>query len=112
MNILTFVPVITSGAAWSGAGGQLRLGGCCHEAPALSVTSWESSAGAIRVPGTGRPATRPAETERRGEREEDTLEEPRSISVAILGHTRDRPHPDLLNNSLKNYHYLYTDYFI
>ena len=60
MNILTFVPVITSGAAWSGAGGQLRLGGCCHEAPALSVTSWESSAGAIRVPGTGRPATRPA----------------------------------------------------
>ena len=90
MNILTFVPVITSGAAWSGAGGQLRLGGCCHEAPALSVTS-----GGRGHPGAGDWAdtTRP-ETEGRGGHLGGAQDH---LCVIIRGHTRDRPHPDPLN---------------
>ena len=95
MNILTFVRVITSGAAWSGAGGQLRPGGCCHEAPALSVTSWgrgHPSTG--DWPGQSRAGDR--ETRREGE---DTLEEPRGVPVSS---SRDRHHPDLLNSLLKS----------
>ena len=86
MNILTFVPVTTSeaasevGVARPGTRGQLRHGGCCHEAgPSLC----HPQAAALRVTGTGRGLSG-WRIVREG-RNEDTLEEP--IRVTILRET-------------------------
>ena len=85
MNILTFVPVTTSeaamevGVARPGTGGQLRHGGCCHEAgPSLC----HPQAAALRVTGTGRGLSG-WRIVREG-RNEDTLE---PIRVTILRET-------------------------
>ena len=81
MNILTFVPVTTSeaGVARPGTRGQLRHGGCCHEAgPSLC----HPQAAALRVTGTGRGLSG-WRIVREG-RNEDTLE---PIRVTILRET-------------------------
>ena len=79
MNILTLVPVTTSaGVGWPGTGGQLRPGGCCHEAGPCKI-DLDSETGPLspHPPSNGDWAS--TERLRMERRNEDTLETRRSV---------------------------------